>query len=97
VLSSARVSRNARAGLQRHRAYDGTSSPSSGTSPHVDAEEKTRRQAKAWGGKADEVCDRCYHEACDTIDNANRTVLNHYLRALAGTLAYFATSADELR
>jgi hypothetical protein len=62
-----------------------------------DAEEKTHRQAKAWGGKADEVCDRCYHEACDTIDNANRTVLNHYLRALAGTLAYFATSTAELR
>ena len=57
---------------------------------------KTRRQAKAWGGKADEVCDRCYHEACDTINNVNRYVLNHYMRALAGTVAHFATSTDEL-
>ena len=35
--------------------------------------------------------------ACDTIDKVNRTVLNHDMRALAGTLAHFATSTDELR
>jgi aminopeptidase S len=68
-----------------------------GGAENGDAEEKTAKQAKAWGGKAGQVFDRCYHEACDTIDNVNREVLNHYLRALAGTLAYFATSTDELR
>ena len=41
--------------------------------------------------------DSCYDVACDTIDNPNREVLNHYMRALAGTLAHFATSTDELR
>jgi aminopeptidase S len=60
-------------------------------------DEKTRRQAKAWGGQAGQVHDRCYHEACDTIDNVNRTVLNHYMRALAGTVAHFATSRERLR
>ena len=35
--------------------------------------------------------------ACDTIDNVNRDLLDHYLRAIAGTLAHFATSTDELR
>jgi aminopeptidase S len=68
-----------------------------GGAENGDAEEKTRKQAKAWGGRAGEVYDRCYHEACDTIDNVNRNVLNHYLRALAGTLAHFATSAAALR
>jgi aminopeptidase S len=68
-----------------------------GGAENGDAEEKTAKQAKAWGGKAGKVFDRCYHEACDTIDNVNRDVLNHYLRALAGTLAHFATSAEELR
>ena len=62
-----------------------------------DAQEKTAKQAKAWGGQAGRVYDRCYHEACDTIDNVNRTVLHHYLRALAGTLAHFAESTGELR
>jgi len=62
-----------------------------------DDEEKTTRQAKAWGGEAGEVYDRCYHEACDTIDNVNRDLLDHYLRAIAGTLAHFATSTDKLR
>jgi aminopeptidase S len=68
-----------------------------GGAENGDAEDKTTRQAKAWGGKAREPYDRCYHEACDTIDNVNRDVLNHYMRAIAGTLAHFATSTDKLR
>jgi aminopeptidase S len=62
-----------------------------------DDEEKTAEQARAWGGQADEVYDRCYHEACDTVDNVNREMLDRYMRAIAGTLAHFATSSDELR
>ena len=62
-----------------------------------DDEEKTARQAKAWGGQAGEVYDRCYHQACDTIDNVNRDLLDHYLRAIAGTMAHFATSTNQLR
>jgi aminopeptidase S len=62
-----------------------------------DAEEKTRKQANAWGGEAGKPYDRCYHAACDTIDNVNRDLLNHYMRALAGTLAHFATSTEPLR
>ena len=62
-----------------------------------DDEEKTRKQARAWGGQAGEVYDPCYHAACDTIDNVNRDMLDHYMRAIAGTLAHFATSTDQLR
>jgi aminopeptidase S len=68
-----------------------------GGAENGDAEEKTRRQARAWGGQAGEVYDRCYHEACDTIDNVNREVLKHYMRALAGTVAHFATATGQLR
>jgi aminopeptidase S len=68
-----------------------------GGAENGDAEDKTARQAKAWGGKARQPYDHCYHEACDTIDNVNRDVLNHYMRAIAGTLAHFATSTDKLR
>ncbi|HVD80243.1 MAG TPA: M20/M25/M40 family metallo-hydrolase [Propionibacteriaceae bacterium] len=68
-----------------------------GGAENGDAERKTTGQAKAWGGQARERYDPCYHEACDRIDNVNRDVLNHYLRALAGTLAHFATSTAELR
>jgi aminopeptidase S len=62
-----------------------------------DEEDKTAEQAKAWGGQAGEPYDPCYHEACDRVDNVNRDVLDHYMRAIAGTLAYFATSTAELR
>jgi aminopeptidase S len=68
-----------------------------GGAENGDEDQKMRRQAKDWGGQAGERYDRCYHQACDNVDNINRDVLNHYLRALAGTLAHFATSTAELR
>jgi aminopeptidase S len=68
-----------------------------GGAENGDEDQKMRRQAKQWGGQAGEHYDRCYHQACDNLDNVNRDVLNHYLRALAGTLAHFATSTAELR
>jgi aminopeptidase S len=68
-----------------------------GGAENGDEDQKMRRQAKDWGGQAGERYDRCYHQACDNIDNVNRDVLSHYLRALAGTLAHFATSTAELR
>jgi aminopeptidase S len=67
-----------------------------GGAENGDAERKTTGQAKAWGGQAGERYDPCYHQACDRVDNVNRDVLNHYMRALAGTIAYFATSKAEL-
>jgi aminopeptidase S len=68
-----------------------------GGAENGDGERKTAKQAKAWGGQAGKVYDPCWDEACDTIDNVNREVLSHYMRALAGTLAHFATSTNELR
>jgi aminopeptidase S len=68
-----------------------------GGAENGDEDQKMRRQAKQWGGKAGEHYDPCYNQACDNVDNVNRDVLNHYLRALAGTLAHFATSTAELR
>jgi aminopeptidase S len=67
-----------------------------GGAENGDADRKTTGQAKEWGGQARERYDPCYHQACDRVDNVNRDVLNHYMRALAGTLAYFATSKAEL-
>jgi aminopeptidase S len=66
-----------------------------GGAENGDADEKTEEQAEVWGGQAGEVYDRCYHEACDRIDNVNQDVLAHYLRAIAGTLAHVATSTEE--
>jgi aminopeptidase S len=68
-----------------------------GGAENGDEERKTAPEAKAWGGQARERYDRCYHDACDNIDNVNRDVLKHYLRAIAGTIAYFATSTADLR
>ncbi|MEU4674951.1 M20/M25/M40 family metallo-hydrolase [Amycolatopsis sp. NPDC023774] len=64
----------------------------SGGAENGDRKEKSGAQAQAWGGQADERYDPCYHKACDRIENVNRVVLGHYLAALAGTVAHFATS-----
>jgi aminopeptidase S len=61
-----------------------------------DGNEKSTREAQAWGGRAGEVYDRCYHSACDRLDNLNRTALDRNTDAVAGTLAHFATSTDPL-
>jgi len=68
-----------------------------GGAENGDAKKKTAEQARNWGGQAGEVYDRCYHQACDGIANVNREVLTHYLKAIATTLAHFATSTDDLR
>jgi aminopeptidase S len=61
-----------------------------------DEEEKTAEQAGRWGGQAGEVFDRCYHKACDRLDNINSMALDRFTDAAAGTVAHFATSTDAL-
>lgn len=53
-------------------------------------EKKTAAQATSWGGAAGQGYDRCYHQACDRVDNVNRQVFDRYLRALAGTVVHYA-------
>jgi aminopeptidase S len=69
--------------------------PSAGAE-NGDAKKKTDAQAQEWGGQAGEVYDHCYHQACDRIDNVNRVVFAHYLRAIAGTVAHFASADNRL-
>jgi aminopeptidase S len=61
-----------------------------------DDEVKTRKQAALWGGQAGAVCDRCYHESCDRLDNINVKALDRYTDAAAGALAHFAISVSDL-
>jgi aminopeptidase S len=61
-----------------------------------DAQGKSDEQAAAWGGRADEDFDPCYHSACDRIDDLDRTAMDHFTDAVAGTVAHFATSTEPL-
>jgi aminopeptidase S len=67
-----------------------------GGAENGDAKRKTAQQAQSWGGEAGQKYDRCYHQACDRIDNVNQEVLGHYLKAIAGTLANLAASPADL-
>jgi hypothetical protein len=47
---------------------------------------KSETQANLFGGAAGRPYDPCYHEACDTIENINREVLEQNTRALVRAL-----------
>ena len=68
-----------------------------GGAENGDRKRKTAEQARIWGGQEGQRYDWCYHMACDRIDNVNQDVLRHYLRAIAGTVAHFATSSEHLQ
>jgi Zn-dependent M28 family amino/carboxypeptidase len=60
-------------------------------------EVKTPEQAAQWGGEAGKPYDSCYHQACDTLANVDRTALDRNVDALAGTVGRFALSLDGMR
>jgi Zn-dependent M28 family amino/carboxypeptidase len=47
---------------------------------------KSESQASLFGGTAGRPFDPCYHQACDTIDNINRGVLEQNAQALVRAL-----------
>ena len=54
---------------------------------------KSEKQASLFGGTAGRPFDPCYHQACDTIDNIDRAVLEQNTRALVRTLKAVAIVA----
>jgi hypothetical protein len=47
---------------------------------------KSEAQANMFGGAAGRPYDPCYHQACDTVENINREVLEENTRALVRVL-----------
>jgi Zn-dependent M28 family amino/carboxypeptidase len=58
---------------------------------------KTPEQATQWGGEAGKPYDPCYHQACDTLANVDRTALDRNVDTLAGAVGRFALSVDGVR
>ena len=46
---------------------------------------------------AGEPFDHCYHQACDRLENVDRSALDRFTDATAGTIAHFAMSTTSLR
>ena len=59
-----------------------------------DRKNKSGKQARRWGGRAGEPFDPHYHTRRDRLDKLNRTALDRFTRAVAGTVAHFAVSVD---
>ena len=52
-----------------------------------DRKNKNGKQARRWGGRAGEPFDPHYHTRRDRLDELNRTALDRFTRAAAGTVA----------
>lgn len=59
-------------------------------------ERKAPDQAQAWGGQPGAAYDRCYHQACDRLENVDRVALDRNTDAVASTVARLALSTDLL-
>jgi aminopeptidase S len=57
-----------------------------------DGENMTPEQAQTWGGETGQRFDVCYHSACDRAATLDRTALDDFTDAIAGTIVRFATS-----
>jgi aminopeptidase S len=51
-------------------------------------ERKTAAQADAYGGRAREPLDACYHQPCDTVENVSRTALRRHALAMVALLRF---------
>ncbi|KAI8146945.1 hypothetical protein BJV82DRAFT_597130 [Fennellomyces sp. T-0311] len=69
--------------------------PSGGT--FTGAEEvKTEEQVAWYGGEAGVAFDKCYHQACDTTENLNNEAFLLHAKAIAHSLATYATSTEDV-
>ncbi|WP_308259274.1 M28 family metallopeptidase [Pseudonocardia sp. H11422] len=59
-----------------------------------DRKNKSKKQARRWGGQAGEPFDPRYHTRRDRLDELHRTALDRFTRAVAGAVAHFAVSID---
>jgi hypothetical protein len=53
---------------------------------------KSEADARLFGGTVGRPNDPCYHQACDTVDNINRDVLEQSARALMRAVSAVATA-----
>ncbi|MFC4015249.1 M20/M25/M40 family metallo-hydrolase [Nonomuraea purpurea] len=58
---------------------------------------KTDEEAAVFGGTAGVAYDPCYHQACDTYDNVNTTLLDQLADGAAHATETFATSVPTVR
>jgi aminopeptidase S len=69
-------------GRSDHAAFADAGIPTGGMFSGAE-ETKTDEQAAKWGGTAGEAFDKCYHSACDTVDNIDAPSLDANTDAIA--------------
>jgi Zn-dependent M28 family amino/carboxypeptidase len=69
--------------------------PSSGVFTGAEAP-KGDLAAALWGGTAGVAYDKCYHQACDNLQNINRLALERNSHAIAYATGLYATSTEDV-
>ncbi|MFE1194029.1 M28 family peptidase [Streptomyces olivaceoviridis] len=82
-------------GRSDHSPFIAAGIPAGGVNAGSDAV-KTPEQAKVFGGTVGEMLDPCYHQACDTLANVNRTIFEQNGRAMAWAVGRFAVDTSDV-
>ncbi|MCG5212970.1 M28 family peptidase [Streptosporangium sp. KLBMP 9127] len=82
-------------GRSDHSPFIVAGIPAGGVNAGSDAI-KTPEMAALFGGTAGEMLDPCYHQACDTLSNVNRTIFEQNGRAMAWAAGRFAVDTSDV-
>jgi CheY-like chemotaxis protein len=76
-------------GRSDHAFFDRMGIPVGGLFSGAD-DVKSKAEKQVYGGKVGEIHDGCYHQACDTLANVNREVLDQLADGVAHAIATLA-------
>ncbi|MFF9479388.1 M28 family peptidase [Streptomyces sp. NPDC014733] len=82
-------------GRSDHSPFVEAGIPSGGVNAGADTV-KSPEWVKLFGGKAGEMLDPCYHQACDTLANVNRTIFDQNGRAMAWAAGRFGVDTSDI-
>ncbi|MEV7096287.1 M28 family peptidase [Amycolatopsis sp. NPDC051045] len=82
-------------GRSDHSAFVNAGIAAGGVNAGSDAL-KTAEQVALFGGTEGQMLDPCYHQACDTLANVNRTIFDQNGRAMAWAIGRFAVSTADI-
>lgn len=82
-------------GRSDHTAFVNAGIPAGGVNGGADTV-KSADWVKLFGGTEGEILDPCYHQACDTLDNVNKTIFDQFGRSMAYAVGRYAVSTADL-
>lgn len=82
-------------GRSDHSPFITAGIPAGGVNAGADTV-KSQEWADLFGGTAGQMLDPCYHQACDTLANVNKTIFDQNGRSMAWAVGRFAVDTSDI-